>query len=330
MYALIATTPTHHCSEVERDMVKKSRKIKTTSTMDCSQVGSISHVESVVHRLMALTKADMCEYMAVSMLAQIHPGISMEGLLSQLGLNTPLPPPESSLTHHISDPQTSDTVPGAPSDDRFILVGLHTCGDLAPTVLRVYVQSRQVVGLLSVGCCYMKLSCRGEAGHTSCAELQKLVGDGERGGSCISESDTDSGEVDTQRDALTGGVIENSHVKQTNTDCGSTAPPGKVWGYPMSECLSKLPVSHTELSYEAREVACHSLEAYRERLEGEAEKDPCVRFLAHTMLGPDKLTCTVISGQHCFKLVSSHRVYISVPADLTNMHNIYTQIALIM
>ena len=30
-------------------------------------------------------------------------------------------------------------------------------------MLRVYSESQSVVGLLSVGCCYMKLSCRGEA-----------------------------------------------------------------------------------------------------------------------------------------------------------------------
>ena len=192
----------------------------------------------------------------------------MQELLSQLGLNTP-PLPECSLTHHFSDSQPSDSVARTPADDRFILVGLHTCGDLAPTILRVYVQSRQVVGLISVGCCYMKLSCRGEAGHTSSAQLQKPVGDVGKDNSFNSESDTVSGDSDTQRDVLTGRVIDNS---QAATGSGCTGSPATVWGYPVSECLSKLPVSHTELSYEAREVACHSLEAYRERLEGEGSR----------------------------------------------------------
>ena len=43
-------------------------------------------------------------------------------------------------------------------DHKYILIGLHTCGDLAPTMLKVYSQSTQIVGLVSVGCCYMKLS----------------------------------------------------------------------------------------------------------------------------------------------------------------------------
>ena len=196
----------------------------------------------------------------------------MQGLLSQLGLNTPPPPPECSLTHLFPDSQPSDSVAGAPTDDRFILVGLHTCGDLAPTILRVYVESRQVVGLLSVGCCYMKLSCRGEAGHTSSAQLQKPVADVGKDNSFIGESDTVSGDSDTQRDVLTGGVIDNSQVTTDSGCTSSIGSPATVWGYPVSECLSKLPVSHTGLSYEAREVACHSLEAYRESLEGEVEK----------------------------------------------------------
>ena len=43
--------------------------------------------------------------------------------------------------------------------EKFILVGLHTCGDLGPTMFRVFSQCDQMVGLASVGCCYMKLTC---------------------------------------------------------------------------------------------------------------------------------------------------------------------------
>jgi hypothetical protein len=44
------------------------------------------------------------------------------------------------------------------SSENFLLVGLHTCGDLAPTLLRVFSQCDNAVGIVSVGCCYMKLS----------------------------------------------------------------------------------------------------------------------------------------------------------------------------
>ena len=40
-----------------------------------------------------------------------------------------------------------------------VLVGLHTCGDLAPTMLRVFHHAGDAVhALVNVGCCYMKLS----------------------------------------------------------------------------------------------------------------------------------------------------------------------------
>ena len=41
---------------------------------------------------------------------------------------------------------------------QFILTGLHACGDLTATMLRVFATCPDIVGLGSVGCCYMKLS----------------------------------------------------------------------------------------------------------------------------------------------------------------------------
>ena len=63
-------------------------------------------------------------------------------------MSTGLHPP--SPLKEVGDPATHD---------KFILVGLHTCGDLGPTMLRVFSQCDQMVGLASVGCCYMKLTC---------------------------------------------------------------------------------------------------------------------------------------------------------------------------
>jgi len=40
------------------------------------------------------------------------------------------------------------------SDNGVILVGLHTCGDLAPTTLRLFHESRTVKAMINVGCCY--------------------------------------------------------------------------------------------------------------------------------------------------------------------------------
>ncbi|CAF1277236.1 unnamed protein product, partial [Didymodactylos carnosus] len=40
------------------------------------------------------------------------------------------------------------------SDDNFILSSLHACGDLTPTMLKLYVKSKFIRGLLNVSCCY--------------------------------------------------------------------------------------------------------------------------------------------------------------------------------
>ncbi|XP_036800914.1 methyltransferase-like protein 25 isoform X6 [Oncorhynchus mykiss] len=39
-----------------------------------------------------------------------------------------------------------------------VMVGLHTCGDLAPSTLRMFVAKRELLSVCSVGCCYHLLS----------------------------------------------------------------------------------------------------------------------------------------------------------------------------
>ena len=92
---------------------------------------------------------------------------------------------------------------------KFVLAGLHACGDLTPTLLRVFSQSPSGVALASVACCYHKMSA----------------------------VTTDGNSMDTDK-------LEN---------------------YPMSEYLKSLP-DH-QISYEAKEMACHFADAYKERLE---------------------------------------------------------------
>ncbi|PSN32724.1 Protein RRNAD1 [Blattella germanica] len=88
------------------------------------------------------------------------------------------------------------------SDDNFSfgIVGLHPCGDLAPILMKLFIECSNAKFINIVGCCYMK---------------------------------------------LTTGIVSGFN------------------GYPMSKYVSEL--SH-QLSYEAREIACHAIEAYSERL----------------------------------------------------------------
>ncbi|XP_067328530.1 methyltransferase-like protein 25B [Anolis sagrei] len=90
-----------------------------------------------------------------------------------------------------------------------LLTGLHACGDLSVALLRYFARCPQVVGITSVGCCYMKLTTEDEL-------------------------------------ALAPG------------------PQPSEWGYPLSSWVSSLP--GYRLSYKAREVACHAIEDYVQRL----------------------------------------------------------------
>ena len=47
---------------------------------------------------------------------------------------------------------------GGSTRQNFLLTGLHACGDLIPTMLRVFASCADIQGLACVGCCYMKLS----------------------------------------------------------------------------------------------------------------------------------------------------------------------------
>ena len=149
-------------------------------------------------------------------------------------------------------------------DKQFILVGLHTCGDLGPTMLRVFSHCDQIVGLVSVGCCYMKVTC--PSGVSEASLYQKSCGHSTASllhapnKSQTSMTGTGTGGLsDEDRTSETASGIEHSLLAQTSSQVTS-----QEIGYPLSELVRSLP-GHS-LSYEAREVACHALEAFRERL----------------------------------------------------------------
>ncbi|XP_013373486.1 PREDICTED: methyltransferase-like protein 25 isoform X5 [Chinchilla lanigera] len=51
-----------------------------------------------------------------------------------------------------------------------LMVGLHTCGDLAPNTLRIFTSKSEIKGVCSVGCCYHLLSEEFENEHKECTE----------------------------------------------------------------------------------------------------------------------------------------------------------------
>ncbi|KAI9254277.1 methyltransferase domain-containing protein [Sporodiniella umbellata] len=59
-------------------------------------------------------------------------------------------------------------------DERWLLCGLHTCGDLASMILRLFVSSPEMTSLVNVGCCYHFLSEQtAQAGFPMSETLQK-------------------------------------------------------------------------------------------------------------------------------------------------------------
>ena len=118
-----------------------------------------------------------------------------------------------------------------------ILVGLHTCGDLTPTMLRVFAENREVVGVISVGCCYMKL--------TTMEEGEKE----DKEGGCVHD-----------------GTGNATHDSDSKLEATPTCSPRVPIGYPLSRYVKSL-VGH-KLSYEARELACHAFNSYRRKLQG--------------------------------------------------------------
>ncbi|XP_059539706.1 probable methyltransferase-like protein 25 isoform X4 [Myotis daubentonii] len=51
-----------------------------------------------------------------------------------------------------------------------LMVGLHTCGDLAPNTLRIFTSNSEIKGVCSVGCCYHLLSEEFENPHKECTQ----------------------------------------------------------------------------------------------------------------------------------------------------------------
>ena len=158
--------------------------------------------------------------------------------------------------------------------------------------------------MLSVGCCFMKLSCWGEeattspgAGlgskHSPVAELLHT--------SSSRNAEKCPSDVSHKRDMAEDGNVTEScaSLGETGTVDPSPLDEERQWGYPMSAYhLQHLPASETSLSYEAREVACHSIDSFRERL---ISKTPTVQY----SMSPPVRDVAAESMFFCFRQFSS-------------------------
>ena len=187
------------------------------------------------------------------------------------------------------------------SSENFLIVGLHTCGDLAPTLLRVFSQCHNAVGIISIGCCYMKLShkmAKTDQGTTAQNIKNKLGAASTQ--PCFSkvcgnlkEKSTKVTNLEEQRNTeflhSSGGhngtdicgnfeekITENESLgsrQALTTSCeeltvvvNSSEDEKGVLGYPMSDHVQSLR-DHRQ-TYNALESACHAIDRYHKKLLG--------------------------------------------------------------
>ncbi|XP_078489142.1 methyltransferase-like protein 25B [Ciona intestinalis] len=49
--------------------------------------------------------------------------------------------------------------------ERYLLTGLHACGDLSATMVKMFVECEEVTAVVSVACCYMKITTDSDVSH---------------------------------------------------------------------------------------------------------------------------------------------------------------------
>ena len=156
------------------------------------------------------------------------------------------------------------------SEKEHVLVGLHTCGELASTMLHIFAGCCWLVGLVSVGCCYMKPPL-----PPNCDSKTRDGSQHERVRTKFSAPpqlmlrNPSSTKADSE---------EQGESKDIATTPGRACPKGllslppKHTSYPLSRFVQSLP-GH-ELSYTAKELACHAMEVYLQKLTG--AEDVCI------------------------------------------------------
>ncbi|XP_041465367.1 protein RRNAD1-like [Lytechinus variegatus] len=147
--------------------------------------------------------------------------------------------------------------------DAFVLAGLHTCGDLAPTMLQVFSKCPQARALTSVSCCYMKMKCAlPEAVPSPPANSLEPVQNGDLRKTIHSDSLQESPILTESHDRLEfprekSDSDNNSYSMDDYSTLNSK-------GYPMSKFVQSL--GGKIIEFTAMELACHFLESYHKRL----------------------------------------------------------------
>jgi len=145
------------------------------------------------------------------------------------------------------------------------LIGLHTCGDLASTMLKVFHKTKPICNIISVSCCYFRMTLKSDIEETKpcCPTLPP---------------DTNASENREMNSRLcccrfTLPILHANYkwLKEKNTEieerpCLHLDENHKQYGFPLSHFLHTIPVH--PLKYKSFETACHFLGDYADKLLG--------------------------------------------------------------
>ena len=133
-------------------------------------------------------------------------------------------------------------------------------------MLRMFAESDEIVGLVSVGCCYMKLTTEKEEEETEKVEEHKQESKEKKKAihDMITTDEDRWKETCMSRQMSTCGSHSGVHVCGSSDQTETTLTCCASIGYPLSEYVRS--IAGHELSYEARELACHAIDSYLHRI----------------------------------------------------------------
>ncbi|CAH1250761.1 METTL25 [Branchiostoma lanceolatum] len=139
------TTAKSKCNSVSepiREPLTKNSESETADKNSCSAENVCTSIEQEVGTESTTQKQTKCSRAKAWKMMSSKPG-SFTPTTAYIN-------PNSDLAALVGVRNSDET----PADLRLLLTGLHTCGDLSPTMLRLFVTCPQAVVLCSVGCCY--------------------------------------------------------------------------------------------------------------------------------------------------------------------------------
>ena len=160
------------------------------------------------------------------------------------------------------------------------LIGLHTCGDLASTMLKLFQKTEHIKNIVSVSCCYFRMTLQSEL--TENKENMRNRDDTVKSKVCcpLSSDEKNHGSrlccCDFSLRTFYSNLLylkkmqpsplqHQQHQPQQQKDNNSTCN-NEFYGFPLSQFLHEIPV--TPLKYKSFETACHFLGDYADKLIG--------------------------------------------------------------